>query len=97
MKNSRVSAISDAAKSDESGVEAPAWSFTAVRENPPVVGYDWKNDPIIFDIPKALNSWFGSIVYPCFSESAFETENASINATKAKVKAIGISFTKFPV
>ena len=38
VKKRSVSPISEAAKTEESGVEAPACSFTAVLEKPPEVG-----------------------------------------------------------
>ena len=73
----------------------PFKSFRAVLVKLPVAGYDAKKAPMIFEVPNANNSWFGDISYWCLLAMAFTTDMVSINATNARVIAIGKSFCKF--
>ena len=41
----------------ESGVDTEDAELTAVRENEPVTGYDWKNPDTMFEAPIATSSW----------------------------------------
>jgi hypothetical protein len=44
-----------------SGVRAPAWWLTAVREKPPATGNPPKNPAATFDAPVATSSWLASM------------------------------------
>lgn len=46
------------------GVFIPLASLTAERENAPQVGMDWKNDPKMLQIPRAIISCEASTTFP---------------------------------
>jgi hypothetical protein len=45
-----------------SGVRTPDFDFKAEREKEPVAGYAPKQEPMVFVIPMAINSWLGLIL-----------------------------------
>ena len=61
VKNRRQAAIVTDAIINETGVLAPASSFTADCDKPPLTGYPLPKEVARFANPRASNSWWASI------------------------------------
>ena len=71
----------------DSGVFAPASSFTADWDNPPLTGYPLPNEIARLARPNASSSWCALISYPFFCARVFAAETLSIYARRKQANA----------